>query len=300
MKAKKRDIKPSSVGKPEDVKPREADNEPARAIGSVLTKAANAKVSRRTVMKGGVAVAAVVGVSAVVMKGARFRAPKEQSSATVSIEPLPPVPTYAQQQAVVDPYAAQSVTFTVNGVSQTVFVEPRETLALVLRENLGLVGTKVACNRMSCGACTVLIDGLPHESCQYLALWADGKSIMTTEAGVPTTTAGGTTVPADPVVAALQSAWLQEDGGQCCFCSPGKHYGGHGAPQEQSQPDRRRDQDRAQREPLPLRKLPEHHRLHSACGTESWRWVNTDDTVLISVRQQDPHAKGPHTEDHRR
>ncbi len=221
MKAKKRDNKPSSVGKPEDVKPREADNEPARAIGTVLTKAANAKVSRRTVMKGGVAVAAVVGVSAVVMKGARFRAPKEQSSATVSIEPLPPVPTYAQQQAVVDPFAMQSVTFNVNGTSYTVQVEPRDTLGNVLRENLGLTGTKEACNRMYCGACTVLINGLPHESCQYLALWANGASILTTEGGLPAM-APGSKVAADPVIVALQNAWLPNDGGQCCFCSPGQ------------------------------------------------------------------------------
>jgi len=165
------------------------------------------KVSKRTLLKGTIAIGAVAGVSALAL--ASEGSVRGQASTSSS-----------QQTVVLDPYAAQPVTFNVNGVSQTVFVEPRETLALVLRENLGLVGTKVACNRMSCGACTVLIDGLPHESCQYLALWAAGKSIMTTEAGVPGMN-GTATVPADPVVAALQSAWLQEDGGQCCFCSPG-------------------------------------------------------------------------------
>ncbi len=163
------------------------------------------KLSKRTLLKGTLAVGAVVGVSAVALASER------PALAETSV-------TSSQQAVTVDPFALQSVTFTVNGLSQTVFVEPRETLALVLRETLGLVGTKIACNRMSCGACTVLIDGAPHESCQYLAVWAAGKNILTTEAGVASSTTGPA---ADPVVAALQSAWLEKDGGQCCFCSPG-------------------------------------------------------------------------------
>ena len=93
-------------------------------------------------------------------------------------------------------------------------------MALTLRENLGITGTKVACNRMSCGACTVLVDGMPHESCQYLTVWANGRSITTTEAGLYAQ-APNSGLTVDPVVVALQTAWAAEDGGQCCFCSPG-------------------------------------------------------------------------------
>lgn len=89
----------------------------------------------------------------------------------------------------------------------------------VLRNNLGLIGTKKPCNRMECGGCTVLIDQVPYNSCQYLAVRANGKKILTTEAGVAGTTKGAP--PADPVVAALHTAFVEEDGGQCGFCSPG-------------------------------------------------------------------------------
>jgi len=165
------------------------------------------KVSKRTLLKGTIALGAVAGFSALAFRGETpLQVAADASSSTA--------------QQVVDPYAPQMVTFTVNGTSQTLFVEPRETLAIALREDLGLVGTKVACNRMSCGACTVLIDGAPHESCQYLAVWAAGKTILTTEAGL-LAAAPGSKVAADPVVVALQNAWLQQDGGQCCFCSPG-------------------------------------------------------------------------------
>ncbi|MDG7000763.1 MAG: (2Fe-2S)-binding protein [Nitrososphaerota archaeon] len=81
----------------------------------------------------------------------------------------------------------------------------------VLRDFLGLIGTKRPCNRMECGGCTVLIDGVPHMSCTYMALHAVGKQILTVE---------GTSV--EPVLSALQNAWVQADGGQCSYCQPGQ------------------------------------------------------------------------------
>jgi aerobic carbon-monoxide dehydrogenase small subunit len=112
------------------------------------------------------------------------------------------------------------VTLNVNGTDYSVSIEPRDMLANVLRDYLGLVGTKMGCNRMSCGACTVLIDGLAHEACQFPAYRAVGHTILTVEGGVPAQ-ASTSKVAADPVIVALQNAWAANDGGQCCFCSPG-------------------------------------------------------------------------------
>ena len=181
------------------------------AASSQISDVQKKEVSRRTFLIAGSA-AAVVGVSALSLEGSTL--------ATTGIQPRPPVPA-AQQPSASDPFASQTITFNANGTTYTVLVEPRDTLAIVLREQLGLIGTKMACNRMECGACTVLVNGVPHESCQYLALWADGANILTTEAGL-LAEAPGSKVASDPVVVALQNAWLQEDGGQCCYCSPGQ------------------------------------------------------------------------------
>jgi aerobic-type carbon monoxide dehydrogenase small subunit (CoxS/CutS family) len=81
----------------------------------------------------------------------------------------------------------------------------------VLRNSLGLTATKKACGRMECGACTVLIDGAPHEACTYIALRAVGHSIVTSEIATN-----------DPVVNSLQQAWVTADGAQCGYCGPGQ------------------------------------------------------------------------------
>ena len=81
---------------------------------------------------------------------------------------------------------------------------------------LGIIGTKRPCNRMQCGGCTVLIDGLAHYSCTYPALrLGNGQKILTTEGGV------GAKNP-DAVISALQNAWVAEDAGQCSYCGPGQ------------------------------------------------------------------------------
>ncbi len=100
---------------------------------------------------------------------------------------------------------------TVDGVELSASVDPGRTLLRVLRDDLGLTGTKEGCDDSECGACMVLVDGRPVNSCSYLALQAAGRSI-TTVAGL----AG-----ADGELHPLQRAFLEGGGIQCGFCTPG-------------------------------------------------------------------------------
>lgn len=99
----------------------------------------------------------------------------------------------------------------VNGQDHRMEVEDRWTLAEVLRDHLGLTGTRLGCDRGECGACTVLLDGKSVYSCSYLAVWADGKDITTVEG-----LAHGDEL--DP----LQQAFITHDGPQCGFCTSGQ------------------------------------------------------------------------------
>jgi carbon-monoxide dehydrogenase small subunit len=101
-------------------------------------------------------------------------------------------------------------TLTVNGISYPVDVEPHRSLLWTLRHELGLTGSKEGCDDSECGACMVLIDGRPVNSCSYLALQADGREITTVEG-----LANGNEL--NP----LQEAFLQVGGVQCGFCTPG-------------------------------------------------------------------------------
>jgi aerobic-type carbon monoxide dehydrogenase small subunit (CoxS/CutS family) len=101
-------------------------------------------------------------------------------------------------------------TLTVNGIAYPVDVEPHRTLLWTLRHELGLTGSKEGCDDSECGACMVLIDGRPVNSCSYLALQADGREITTVEG-----LANGSEL--NP----LQEAFLQVGGVQCGFCTPG-------------------------------------------------------------------------------
>ncbi len=103
------------------------------------------------------------------------------------------------------------LTLTVNGRTHKVLVEPRDTLLLVLREKLGLTGTKPGCERGECGACTVLIDGVPRYSCLTLALEAEGRQVTTVEGLMEGEELG-------PV----QKAFVEEDAYQCGYCTPGQ------------------------------------------------------------------------------
>ena len=74
-----------------------------------------------------------------------------------------------------------SITLNVNGVPYPLSVEPHRTLVSVIRGEVGLTGTKEGCDDCECGACMVLVDGRPVNSCSYLALQADGREITTVE-----------------------------------------------------------------------------------------------------------------------
>jgi aerobic carbon-monoxide dehydrogenase small subunit len=99
----------------------------------------------------------------------------------------------------------------VNGGDHTVVAEPRMLLSDVLRENLHLTGTHVACEHGACGACTVLVDGAAVRSCLLFAVQMDGSEITTIE-GV---------TPDEGMLNAFQQAMQDQHGLQCGFCTPG-------------------------------------------------------------------------------
>ena len=101
---------------------------------------------------------------------------------------------------------------TVNGRPAEVGIDPRESLADTLRERLGLTSVKKGCEVGECGACTVLVDGEAIDSCIYLAVWAQGKSILTVE---------GLQDPETVELSAIQKAFVEEAAIQCGFCTPG-------------------------------------------------------------------------------
>jgi len=98
----------------------------------------------------------------------------------------------------------------VNGATRTGAFEPRATLAEALRDAWGLTGTKIGCDRGACGACTVLLDGVPINSCLTLVHDADGRMVTTIEGlGSP------------EAMAPIQKAFVEADALQCGFCTPG-------------------------------------------------------------------------------
>jgi carbon-monoxide dehydrogenase small subunit len=106
--------------------------------------------------------------------------------------------------------AARAIALTVNGVAYEVAIAVDRTLVSVLRRELGLTGTKEGCDDCECGACMVLVDGRPVNSCSYLAVQADGREVMTVEG------LGG-----EDDLAPLQRGILEAGGVQCGFCTPG-------------------------------------------------------------------------------
>ena len=99
----------------------------------------------------------------------------------------------------------------VNGTDFPVEIEPHRSLLSVVRDELGMPGSKEGCDDSECGACMVLLDGQPVNSCSYLALQADGREIVTIEG-----LAGE-----DGQLHPLQQAFLDQGGVQCGFCTPG-------------------------------------------------------------------------------
>ena len=103
------------------------------------------------------------------------------------------------------------IAIVVNGRRHRMLVEPRWSLLHVLRDKLGLTGTKVGCERGECGACTVLVDGKARYACMTLAVEADGREITTVEGLMKGEDLGPT-----------QQAFAEEDAFQCGYCTPGQ------------------------------------------------------------------------------
>ena len=108
--------------------------------------------------------------------------------------------------------AERLINLNINGRSRPVDVMPSETLAYTLRYKLDLTGTKIGCNRGECGACTVLIDGVPNYSCSVLTHNVKDKAVISIE-GVKA---------ADGTLHAVQQAFIVENSPQCGFCTPGQ------------------------------------------------------------------------------
>ncbi len=126
------------------------------------------------------------------------------------------VPSTLAAQAQTDAESASgaprsSIALVVNGTRHTLEVEDRWTLAELLRDRLDLIGTKLGCDRGECGACTVLLDGRAVYACSQLAVWADGREVVTVEG-----LARGDDL--DP----LQRAFIEHNAPQCGFCTSGQ------------------------------------------------------------------------------
>ena len=143
--------------------------------------------SRRNFIKGVVAAGAVASSSAYLFRGSTVHG----QPAAGAVERL--------------------ITLNVNGQDRRVDVMPQQTLAYVLRYSLGLTGTKIGCDRAECGACTVLIDDVPHYSCSILTHTVRERKILTIE---------GLERP-DGTLHPVQQAVLDEQGFQCAFCMSG-------------------------------------------------------------------------------
>jgi xanthine dehydrogenase YagT iron-sulfur-binding subunit len=103
-----------------------------------------------------------------------------------------------------------SITLQVNGAKRTAEVEPRVTLLEALRHELDVTGAKRVCDRATCGACTVIVDGKSVYSCTMLAIEAQGKQITTAEG-----------LMNGEKLHAIQQAFVDNDGQQCGYCTPG-------------------------------------------------------------------------------
>jgi aerobic-type carbon monoxide dehydrogenase small subunit (CoxS/CutS family) len=104
----------------------------------------------------------------------------------------------------------KKINMIVNDKPYSVEIDLKESLLEVLRDRLQFTGVKQGCSVGECGACTVLIDGTPVNSCIYLAVWADGKTIRTIEG-----------IAKDGKLSKVQQAFIDEGAVQCGFCTPG-------------------------------------------------------------------------------
>ena len=153
------------------------------------TEIAPRAISRRKFIQGVIAAGAAASAASYMFRGSEGLL--GQSSLPGSVERL--------------------VTLSVNGQLRRVDVMKQETLAMTLRYKLGLTGTKLGCDRSECGACTVLIDDVPHYSCSILTHTVRSRKVTTIE---------GLAAP-DGTLHPVQQAVVDEQGFQCAFCMPG-------------------------------------------------------------------------------
>ena len=153
-----------------------------------MTEDSQNAVSRRNFIKGVIAAGAAVSSASYLF---RTSVVSGQQSSAGAVERL--------------------VTLNVNGQNRPVDVMKQETLAWTLRYKLGLTGTKLGCDRAECGACTVLIDDVPHYACSILTHSVRGKKITTIEG----------LAAADGTLHPVQRGVVEEQGFQCAFCMPG-------------------------------------------------------------------------------
>jgi aerobic-type carbon monoxide dehydrogenase small subunit (CoxS/CutS family) len=157
-----------------------------------MTEDAATQFSRRNFIKGVIATGAVASSSAYLFRSTTLQGQPSAGGAPGTAERL--------------------ITLNVNGQDRRLDVMPQETLAMTLRYKLGLTGTKIGCDRAECGACTVLIDDVPHYSCSFLTHRARGKKVVTIE---------GLADPATGKLSAVQQGVVDEQGFQCAFCMSG-------------------------------------------------------------------------------
>jgi len=117
------------------------------------------------------------------------------------------------------------ISCTINGEMMTIEIDDRESLLEVLRERLDLTGTKKGCEVGECGACTVLVDDVPVDSCLYLAAWADNKNILTVEG-----------LAKDGSMSRLQESFIEAGAIQCGYCTPGFLMSAHALLKENPKP----------------------------------------------------------------
>ncbi len=135
----------------------------------------------------------------------------ETTGATVAASTVVSFATPAMAQSTDAAAPSTAISVSVNGVRHEIDVEDRWTLAELLRDVIGLTGTKIGCDRSECGACTVLMNGAPVYSCSQLAVWADGAEIRTVEG----LARNGELTP-------LQQAFVDNNAPQCGFCTSGQ------------------------------------------------------------------------------
>lgn len=105
---------------------------------------------------------------------------------------------------------SRTVRFRLNGTDTAVYVEPRRTVADMLRMDLRLTGTTVGCDQGVCGTCTIIVDSEPVRACLMFAAQLDGADVRTVEG-----------LSKDGTLSTLQRAFIQEDAVQCGYCTPG-------------------------------------------------------------------------------